>query len=317
MITKRGGKILFAAVCLGALNTRIQAVVDGNGESKNPYSAIWQRNAFDLKSAAAEAVEAPKTNLPPPNVQLTGITTILGNKRALFMVQESASPGKPPGRNQSFILTEGERQGVLEVLEINTKAATVKIRNNGILSTIALTTNKGVAETASSVPVVTSQGVTSSRGFMRPMGFVPGAVTRQQPPAGAFAPQGNYPALVSQGGYGQSAYQGGFQTGYTQPPSGMTPAPNPANSPGQSPPVAESSPAPVAANNQAAPLITPEMQAAIEAAEAAAAEGRLTPTPLPPGASVQTAAEARAGVPAPPNFPTPPPLPMGIMNSIR
>src|SRR5205823_4883306 len=60
-----------------------------------------------------------------PRITLTGITTILGNKRALMTVQ---LPGKP---TQSFALAEGERSGGIEVLEINEKIGSVRINRLG------------------------------------------------------------------------------------------------------------------------------------------------------------------------------------------
>jgi hypothetical protein len=97
---------------------------------------------FDLKPPPPPTPPTTVTNTPPPNVRLTGITSILGNKRALFMVKQADSPGKQAKQEESYILTEGQRQGVLEVLEINEKAGTVKINNDGDISTITFDTPK-------------------------------------------------------------------------------------------------------------------------------------------------------------------------------
>jgi hypothetical protein len=70
------------------------------------------------------------------NVTLTGITSIFGKTRALFLVQEPAVPGKPPSTPESYMLTEGERRGILKVLEINEKDGKVKIENDGVASTV-------------------------------------------------------------------------------------------------------------------------------------------------------------------------------------
>ncbi|MDB6112707.1 MAG: hypothetical protein JWR69_4457, partial [Pedosphaera sp.] len=77
----------------------------------------------------------------PPKVKLTGITTILGNKRALFMVQEVPAPGKAQ-KEESYILTEGQRQGLLEVLEIDERTGRVKIKNDGSISVVTFETVK-------------------------------------------------------------------------------------------------------------------------------------------------------------------------------
>ena len=66
---------------------------------------------------------------------LTGITTILGNKRALLKVQFPPKPPQP-AKEQSYILTEGQRDGSIEVLEINEKTASVKVDNSGTVMEI-------------------------------------------------------------------------------------------------------------------------------------------------------------------------------------
>ena len=147
---KRGGKTLICVLGSLALATGVKAITSEPGGDKggdaigsaeeNPYSAIVERNVFDLKPPPKPSAADEKTNTPPLNVRLTGITTILGNKRALFMVQEGSAPGKRGAQNkeESYIMTEGQRQGALEVLEIDVKGETVKIKNDGIVSTIPI-----------------------------------------------------------------------------------------------------------------------------------------------------------------------------------
>src|SRR5438445_5556396 len=119
---KRGAKKF---VCLAgslALAIGTRAAVNET-DASNPFSAIVERNVFALKDPPPPPPLEVKTNTPPPNIRLTGITTIFGtsNKRALFMVQEIGIPGKPIGKEESYILTEGQRQGAIEVLEIDEK----------------------------------------------------------------------------------------------------------------------------------------------------------------------------------------------------
>jgi hypothetical protein len=71
---------------------------------------------------------------------------LFGTKRALMKVLEAAKPtepGKPPGpvQEQSYILSEGERQGEVEVLAIDDKAGRVKVDNYGTTMLLPLTTN--------------------------------------------------------------------------------------------------------------------------------------------------------------------------------
>jgi len=101
----------------------------------NPYRAIVDRNVFDLKPIPPPVpVQQEKPPAPPPNVKLTGITSIFGKPRALFLVGAvPTGPGKPTGPNsdKSVILTVGERQDSLELLEVDMKEGTAKVKNDG------------------------------------------------------------------------------------------------------------------------------------------------------------------------------------------
>jgi hypothetical protein len=133
-----------------ALNTRVRAMLNnptaGVGESANSteasYSSIWLRNVFDLKPVISVTTKDPSTIEPPPNIKLQGITTIFGDKRAILSVQPTASPGKPAGKEESYTLSEGQRQGSVEVVEINPKARKVKIKVDDLVSIITFETNK-------------------------------------------------------------------------------------------------------------------------------------------------------------------------------
>jgi hypothetical protein len=123
------------------------ALAGGAAAAVNPagdrraYHAIAERNVFDLKPPTPPPPPAPAVTTAPPNVKLTGITTILGNKRALFMVQEAPAPGKAQ-KQESYILTEGQRQGLIEVLEIDERTGRVKIKNDGSISVVTFETVK-------------------------------------------------------------------------------------------------------------------------------------------------------------------------------
>ena len=95
----------------------------------NPYQGIVERNVFNLKPPPPVGPPEPPP-APVPKITLTGITTILGNKRALMKVLE---PPKPPqaAKEESYILTEGQRDGEIEVLAIDEQAGTVKVNNHG------------------------------------------------------------------------------------------------------------------------------------------------------------------------------------------
>jgi hypothetical protein len=145
----------------------------------NPYHAIVERNVFDLR-----APPPPPTNtapvVPPSNVKLTGIASLFGPKRAMFMVVPGAMPGKPPGKEESVILSEGQRQGSLEVQEINEKSRTVRISNEGVVSVITFEVTK-----PQNMPAGAGAGFAGGNPQLHPINFV-------QPPPALPSPNGGY-----------------------------------------------------------------------------------------------------------------------------
>ncbi len=135
----RNGKTLALALSALALGNGVQALTsDSPG---GPYHGIVERNIFDIHAAAPPPPPDPNASLPPPpNIRLQGITDILGRKQVLFKVQLPAKPPNP-AKEESFILTIGERQGEIEVLEINPKAGTVKMKNYGVVTNLSLELN--------------------------------------------------------------------------------------------------------------------------------------------------------------------------------
>jgi hypothetical protein len=96
----------------------------------NPYSGIVERNTFGLKPPVnpADLVKAP----PPvvADIKLQGITTILGRKQVLMKIKVPARAPEP-AREQSFVFVEGQREGEVEVKEINPVDGIVKLDNAG------------------------------------------------------------------------------------------------------------------------------------------------------------------------------------------
>jgi hypothetical protein len=145
----------------------------------NPYQGIVDRNVFGLKSPPPPP--DPEANKPPPpKIFLTGITTILGNKRALLKTTPPPKPGEP-AKEQSFTLGEGQREGEIEVLEINEKAGTVKVNDYGTITTLDF--DKDGVKVAGGIPPAPGGAAA------RPGGFVPG------PAANPFTPAGGANAL--------------------------------------------------------------------------------------------------------------------------
>ncbi|MCU0782909.1 MAG: hypothetical protein MUF81_02450 [Verrucomicrobia bacterium] len=96
----------------------------------NPYQSIVERNVFALKPAPDPESLKPQAP-PPPPIELQGITSMFGRKQVLFgAMMPGSKPGEPP-RKTPMVLSVGEREGEIEVLEINEAAGTVKFNNHG------------------------------------------------------------------------------------------------------------------------------------------------------------------------------------------
>src|SRR5260221_849290 len=91
---KHGGKMLVCIVGGLAFSTAAPAVpVDTSETSDNPYQSIVDRNVFSLKPPAPPADPAEVNKPTVVKITLTGVTTILGNKRVLM--KTAPPPGKP------------------------------------------------------------------------------------------------------------------------------------------------------------------------------------------------------------------------------
>lgn len=107
--------------------------------AENPYGGIVERNAFALKPPTLPAVVAPPV-APPSNVELRGITTLLGRPQVLLNFKLPGKPPEPP-KDRSLVMDVGQREGEVEVLEINPASGTVRIRNQGNESALNLKDN--------------------------------------------------------------------------------------------------------------------------------------------------------------------------------
>jgi len=124
--------------------------------STNRYEAIPDRNVFGLKPSTSMPQQPPQKN--PPQIILTGITTLLGNKLALLQALLPAPPGLPP-REQRLALTEGQREGNIEVLEVDEKAGRVKVDDFGTITNLTFERNGPKLPSAPpSAPALASPG---------------------------------------------------------------------------------------------------------------------------------------------------------------
>jgi len=296
----------------------VPAVETEKPANDSPYAAIVERNIFALVPIPPPPVadDNEKSNTPPVNVTLTGITTIFGNTRAYFLVQDPPQAGKPPAAAESVMLTVGERRGMLEALDIDVKAGTVKIKNDGVISTITFpkvtqTAGAGAPPPPGSPPGFNPGG--GRRGGFAP-GGAPGAATGV-PPRPMRSPGGgpgitqnpnNFQNSYAGGGapaYGQSGglygSAGGGAPAYTANLGGVTAPLNSIGNP-QSP-VNNTPPA------QQLPALTPDEQTVMIEAQRAYARQQNDPVAiiLPP--TEISEAEGEAG--GPPGLPGGPPVP--------
>src|SRR5262245_9570604 len=148
-LTTLVGSLVALCVC-----TSLTAVVPDS--VANHYEGIPGRNAFGLKPPPK-----PEANTPPPQIAkivLTGITTILGNKRALMKVHPVGAKPSDQAKENSLILTEGQREGDIEVIEINEDAGSVKVNNAGTIMTLTFEKD-GAKLPATPAPPVAASGL--------------------------------------------------------------------------------------------------------------------------------------------------------------
>ena len=154
---KNGGKMLICAMACIALALAARAAktskepADTSSDKPadtvsldNPYGAIVERNVFDLHDPPPVKLEPDTPKGPPPNIKLTGITTIFGMKQALLSVNKPGAAGKPP-TTIYLTLNEGQRRDDIEMLEINPKARTAKIKSDDMESLLNIETNHTAA----------------------------------------------------------------------------------------------------------------------------------------------------------------------------
>jgi hypothetical protein len=157
--------------------------VTGTGDSAaSPYQSVVERNVFGLKPPPPPP--DPETlKPPPPKMYLQGISTFGGVKRALLKAQVPAKPGVPGSGDQSMVLAEGQREGDIEVLEIDPKEGTVKVNDYGTITTLDFKHN-GITQTTAPPGVPGAPG-----GLPHPGGGLPVPTQNVNPFTPAAAPQ--------------------------------------------------------------------------------------------------------------------------------
>ncbi len=128
-VMKRWGN--WAVVLAGGLVLITGAQATATPTQGNPYEGIIERNVFGLKEPpkAGPPPEPPKP--PPPKITLQGIHYLLGHWQVLFKAPAPVKPGEPPKGDLGYVLSEGERDGEVEVLKIDGKEGKVTFMNHG------------------------------------------------------------------------------------------------------------------------------------------------------------------------------------------
>ena len=130
---KRLGKI---AVCLaGGLVLSASARAADAVSTDNPYGPIMVRNVFGLNPPQPVDPNATQVD-PPPKITPNGIMSILGQLQVLYKVAPKA--GQPGAKEESYVLSEGQRQDDIEVTHINEKSCIVTFNNHGTVQEIPL-----------------------------------------------------------------------------------------------------------------------------------------------------------------------------------
>jgi hypothetical protein len=139
---------ILGAWVLGAV--AVAATADIADSPSNPYHSIVVRNVFVLKDPPPPP-EPPSTKPPTPKFVLQGVTTFGGNRAIFKSGPVAGKPGEQP-KEQSYMLREGERDGEVEVVRIDTKACIVEIKHAGVAMTLDFTNNAAKVVAAAPMP---------------------------------------------------------------------------------------------------------------------------------------------------------------------
>jgi hypothetical protein len=200
MSMKCGGRTFvitlgWIAVACGAL--RVLAVTpDGDTNGGQPYGAIVERNVFALTPAPiAPPIDTSPPAPPPPNLTLVGLSSVFG-LQAFILIKPQARPGQPQTNvEETVIMSLGDRRGAVELLAVDVKGGTARIRNDGAESTLAIRTNS---------PSHGAGGMVAGGATGRPMNYTPQGQPGFPSPAQGGGAAGYNPAGNSGAGQPQS-----------------------------------------------------------------------------------------------------------------
>jgi hypothetical protein len=200
-------------------------VIATESSGSTPYQGIVERNVFGLKPPPPPP--DPEANKPPPpKIILQGIITFMGNKRALLKVQMPARPPEP-AKEVPLVLIEGQRDGDIEVLEINDKPGSefVKVNDFGTITNLNFE-NNGIKTAGGPAP----GGQPGVSGYVPPpmpgggVKAIPTTRPMRLPPAGAAALPGGYGGTAMPSSYSPTPAPNTYNAVPTTSNYGSTPA---------------------------------------------------------------------------------------------
>src|ERR1022692_3524295 len=163
---KSAGTLLIAVTLLASAGARAQdtAVPD------KPYASIVARNMFGLLPIPPPVpVNTAPPEEEPPKITPNGTMTLFGKLEALFKVANKGKAGQPP-KEDSYVLSEGERQEGITVLKINQPDGIITFDNHGHIQELPLIV-------ASNTTAPAGPGGAAAPGS----GLIPGLAPRQTP----------------------------------------------------------------------------------------------------------------------------------------
>ena len=165
---KRSGKI---TICLlGGLALTAGVRADDVVLPGDPYAIVVARNIFGLNPPPPPNANPPDAN-PPVKITPNGIISIFGELQVMYKVAGTPKPGGPPPADESYILSEGQRQDDIEVVKIDEKNSIVTFNNHGETQTLPLVVT---LPSSTAAPAATGPGGGRPGGRYSPGLFNPG-----------------------------------------------------------------------------------------------------------------------------------------------
>ncbi len=158
-------RVIFLFNLLMMLSLAVTAKADNMSVTANPYTPIIVRNIFSLVPMPTNPPPDVKPLDPPSKITPNGIMSLFGQLQVLFKVAQPAKPGKP-AQDQSYVMSEGERQDDIEVTKIDEQAGMITFNNHGVIQELPLTAAPNLSTPAAPAPQFGGGG----RGFIPPAG---------------------------------------------------------------------------------------------------------------------------------------------------